>query len=622
MPSLEVVMIANPWGEFKRHVQQQLETALSKMRMKPPKPLDETLEEPPDPKLGDLASTLCFDLARTAHKAPSWISSEISRRLETGGLIERFEAAGNYLNFFVNFSHLAEITLDSIEKLDEQYGHQDLKKGKVIVEHTSINPTKPLHIGHGRNAVLGDTTARILQALGFQVEVHNYIDDMGRQMAETLLAYSKIKTKPKTKFDHVLGLIYAEMHRRLKDDAKLEETVKKILKELESGKGPKATTARKLAEKCVVENLKTTDRMGIFYDLLVWESDLVREGVVEEALEALRKASLLKEGTGERSGTLVLKLSDEGMDDKVLVRSDGTVVYTARDIAYQLWKFGKTKSKLKVKLHSTRPNGKKTYTTSKTGQRNLSFGNANVVVNVVGAEQRFPQRVVFTALKLLKYKREYENSHHLAYEHVWLPSEKFSGREGTWVGFSVDEVLEESVARAYQVVKDHAPKAGEKFWKSTAELIGVGALRYSLLATSPEKRIVFRWEEALNLQRNSGPAIQYSHARACSILRKAGKIRGDHPSNLLETPQEKNLIKLLAKFPEVIVIAGKRFQPHLLAQHAANVALAFNTFYEACPVIEAETAELQRARLRLVNCTRIVLRNALNMIGISAPERM
>jgi arginyl-tRNA synthetase len=616
------MMAPNPWGEFKREVSTRLEAALKKLRWSPPKPVDDTLEEPPDPKLGDLASTLCFDLARTLHKAPSWISGEVSRKLETGGLVERVEIVGNYLNFFVDFPKLVDLTLRTIEETDEKYGCLEVKRGKVVIEHTSVNPTKPLHIGHGRNAVLGDTVARILRALGHEVEVQNYIDDMGRQVAETLLAYRTTRKKPEAKFDHVLGLIYSDFHKRIEREPRLEAEVRKILNELERAKGKTAAEARELAERCVAENLKTTDRLGIPYDLLVWESDLVRVGILEETLDALRSTSCLVEGTDRRAGALVLKLSDYGLEDKVLVRSDGTAVYTARDIAYQLWKFGKTRSRLKFRLNSRRPDGTKTYETAGAGRASAEFGKAEVVVNVVGAEQKFPQRVVFTALKLLGHRREYENSHHLAYEHVWLPGERFSGRKGTWIGFSVDDVIEEAVARARVIVKEHAPSAGKEFWEEAAEFVGVGAVRYSLLSTSPEKKLVFKWEEALNFERNSGPAIQYSHARACSILRKARGKGGEHPPEVFETAQERRLVKLLAKFPEVVREAGERLQPHLLASYAAELALAFNTFYEACPVIDAGIPELRAARLRLVNCTRITLRNALGLMGITAPERM
>ena len=215
-----VYMTASPWGEFKRDVCDVLEAALSKLGWKPPKSLEDTLEEPPDPKLGDLASTICFDLAKSLHKSPTWLVVELSKMIKPAGLVTRVEVVGNYLNFFADTPKLTELTLRAIEEADGGYGHLKVGKGKVVIEHTSVNPTKPLHIGHGRNAVIGDTMARILRALGYQVEVHNYIDDMGRQVAETLLANKLIKRKPRAKFDHMLGLIYAEMHRRLGENAK------------------------------------------------------------------------------------------------------------------------------------------------------------------------------------------------------------------------------------------------------------------------------------------------------------------------------------------------------------------------------------------------------------------
>ena len=616
-------MVASPWGEFRHDVCAALEAALSKLGWKPPVSPEETLEEPPDPKLGDLATRLCFELAKMLHKSPMWLAAELGKAIKPAGLIARVEVAGSYVNFFADVSKLAELTLRTVERADAKYGCFDIGKSKkVVIEHTSVNPTKPLHIGHGRNAVIGDTVARILRALGYKVEVQNYIDDMGRQVAETLLAYQLIKRKPRAKFDHVLGLIYADMHKRLGQDPKLEQQVRRMLAQLERGKGAPVRRARQLAERCVEANLETTDRLGISYDLLTWESDIARSGMLKETLERLRETPYAVKGMGERAGTLILKLADFGIEDKVLVRSDGTAVYTARDIAYQLWKFGRTKAGLLFKFHSKHPDGTKTYTTAQRGRSRAKFGRANKVINVIGAEQRFPQRVVFTALKALGLEREHKNSHHLAYEHVWLPSGRFSGRRGTWVGFSVDDVVEEAVARAYVVVEEHAPKASERFKREAAELVGVGAVRYSLACTSPEKRITFKWEEALNFNRNSGPAVQYSHARACSILRKAKRRGGKHPSDVFKLPEEERLVKLLAKFPEIVREAGEKLQPNLPALCAAELALAFNTFYEVAPVIEAGLPELRAARLRLVNCVRITLRNALDLMGITAPERM
>lgn len=616
-------MTGNPWGKFKGDVLQALEAALSHLGWKPPKELEQTLEEPPDPSLGDLATTICFELAKVLHKSPTWLATELARAIEPSGLIARVEAAGTYVNFFVDLPKLAKLTLRTIEEAGVKYGHLEIGKGqKVVIEHTSVNPTKPLHIGHGRNAVIGDTTARILRALGYEVEVQNYIDDMGLQVAQMLLAYQKIKRKPRAKFDHMLGLLYVDLHRRFEREPKLERRVREILKQLERGKGNLTRLARKLSERCVKANLQTTDRLDIKYDLLAWESDIARSGMLQEALKRLRATPHVVEGTGDRAGTLILRLSDFGIGDKVLVRSNGTAVYTARDIAYQLWKFGQTKAGLLFKLHSKRLDRTKTYTTSRRGRLRRKFGRADKVINVVGAEQKFPQRVVFAALKALGLEREYQNSHHMAYEHVWLPTGKFSGRRGTWVGFSMDEVIEEAVQRAYAEVEKRNPKTTKQFKQQAAEFVGVGAVRYSLIQTSPEKKVVFKWEEALNFEQNSGPAIQYSHARACSILRKAKRRGGKHSPDVFELPEEQRLIKQLAKLPEVLRAAGERLQPNLPAIYAADLALTFNKFYEVAPVIEARTLELRAARLQLVNCTRIALRNALETLGIVAPERM
>ncbi|MGC8816857.1 MAG: arginine--tRNA ligase [Candidatus Hadarchaeum sp.] len=616
-------MSVNPWGRFKNDVVRSIEGALSRLGWQVTATPANTLEEPPDQKLGDLATRICFDLAKLQRQPPGVLATELGKEIKPEGLVERVEVAGNYVNFFVDISKLAEFTLRSIEEHDRSYGCSDVGQGKkVLIEHTSVNPTKPLHIGHGRNAVVGDTLARILRALGYRVEVQNYIDDMGRQVAETLLANRLIKKKPKAKFDHVLGLIYSDMHARIEREPGLEEEVRQILARLEQGTGADPNQARRLSERCVKANLETTDRLGISYDVLVWESDLVRSGILTETLQRLKSTKYLVEGTGEYAGALVLKLSDFGLEDKVLVRSDGTTVYTMRDIAYQLWKFGKTEAKLKFRLHSRRPDGTKTYTTSPKGRTNSRFGRADMVINVVGAEQRFPQQVVFNSLRALGFEKEYENSYHLAYEHVWLPSGRFSGRKGTWIGYTVDDVVEEAVARARAVVQEHAPQASESFKRRAAEFVGVGAVRYSLISTSPEKRITFKWEDALNFERNSGPAVQYSHARACSILRKAKKLAVRPISGVFQLPQEQRLVRLLAKFPEVVMEAGLRRQPHLPAIYAAELALAFNAFYEVAPVIDAETSELRDARLRLVNGVRVVLRNALELMGIKAPERM
>jgi arginyl-tRNA synthetase len=614
-------MAANPWGKFKKDVLKVLKKAFSELGW-PSKALEATLEEPPDPKLGDLASPACFGLAKELRRPPTELAQELAKTVKPGGLVASAGAAGGYVNFRADLPKLSSLTLHTIERSDEGYGHLRVGRGKVVIEHTSVNPTKPLHIGHGRNAIIGDTTARILRALGYETEVQNYIDDMGLQVAETLLAYRTVKKRPKDKFDHVLGKLYVDIHRRVGSEAELETKVREILAELERGAGKTAREARKLSERCVRSNLETSDRLNVGYDLLVWESNIARSGMLDETLERLRKTSYLVEGEGKHEGALVLRLKKFGLADKVLVRSDGTAVYTARDLAYQLWKFGQVKAKLNFKRHSKRPDGTQTYTTSPRGRVRRKFGGAAQVINVIGREQRFPQRVVFAALKSLGLKRECENSHHLAYEHVRLPGGRFEGRMGTWIGYSVDEVVDEAMTRAKAEVEKRNPDASEQFKSRAAEQVGVGAVRYALIRISPEKEVVFKWEDALNFERNSGPAIQYSHARACSILRRAGQRGGGHSHDIFKLQEEHNLVKQLARLPEVVQDAGEGLQPHLPATYAAELALLFNKFYETAPVIKAKSKELKAARLRLVNCTRIVLRNSVELLGIAAPERM
>jgi arginyl-tRNA synthetase len=472
--------------------------------------------------------------------------------------------------------------------MKEKYGSLG-KRGKVIVEHTSVNPTKPLHVGHGRNAVLGDTMARILRKLGYRVEVHNYIDDLGLQMAEILTALEKIEP-PKTKFDHALGLVSVKFQELLKKHPEVEEEVRKKLKALEKGEKSVYKRARRIAEACVRANLSTAEKLGIRYDLLVWESDLVQRGVLSEALDLLRESGRLM----EENGATLLRLEDFGLENRVLIRSDGTTVYLARDIAYQLWKFGKTKSRLLFKPWLS------VYTTHPQGRPSTRFGKAWRVINVIGAEQKDTQRSVFTALKALGYEQEYQNSLHLAYEHVWLPTGRFSGREGTWVGHSLDEAIEEAVARAREIIEKREPEASGRFREKIARIVGLGAL---------------------NFEKNSGPAIQYSHARACSILKKA-KVGHKTPDwSKLQLEEEKELVKLIAKYPKVLRLAGEELRPNLLANYAAKLSSLFNSFYEKAPVLKAEKG-LREARVKLVEGIRFILADALDLLGIEAPERI
>jgi arginyl-tRNA synthetase len=371
---------------------------------------------------------------------------------------------------------------------------------------------------------------------------------------------------------------------------------------------------------------ETAFRLGIYHDLLVWESDLVRAKTLEYALEKAKESGAVHQETeGKNAGCLVAKLSENAefanmeSPDKVLVRSDGTATYTAKDLAFVLWKFGLTQARLDFAQFLKQPDGSTLFTSSRKGTRER-FPPATAAINVIGVEQAYPQRVLSLLLESMGYLEESKNYVHLAYEHAWLPDKKFSGREGSWVGFSADEVLDEAESRALAEIRTRFPDMTDEEKAKIARAVGIGAVRFDMLKTTPEKKIIFKWEGALNFEGDSAPYIQYSHARACRILEKAGEVLfGD--ASLLTTKEEHELILLLSRFPSTIAHAALDSRPHEIATYLLEVSSQFARFYGACPVLKAEP-KMMEARLKLVKATQIVLRNGLLLLGIEAPERM
>jgi len=631
-----------------------LKTVISEMLEKEGKAWEGEIlfDETPSMELGDFATTVAFQLAKIFRKAPRIIAQEIVSNLE-GKLpdyIVKVETAGaGYINFFLDYEKFGKLTMKEVLQKGESFGESNVGEGKkVIVEHTSVNPTKPLHMGHARNAVLGDTVARIMKALGYNVEVQNYIDDLGVQFAQVLWGYlnmreefekimEELKEKGLSKediLDHALGLLYVEVHKKMEEDPEVKREIRSMMKELEESSNEIAEKGRKLAEDVVKAQMRTTYRLNIFYDLLSWESDIVRSGIFEEAYKRIQENPHFEWAQeGKYKGAFIMKLGDLFPDlenpDTVLIRSDGTATYTGKDIAYHLWKFGKVSADMLYKLWD-KVKAHETWTTAKDGEKMPKrFANADIVVNVIGSEQRYEQKAVAYALKLLGYEEAYKNFHHLAYEHVIRPEGKFSGRKGTWIGFTVDEVLDEAVKRAKELVEEKNPGLSEEEKEKIAEVVGVGAVRYNLVKYSPEKIITFRWEDVLNFEGESAPYIQYAHARCASILKKAIEERmsidaeellNDANFSKLDN-KEKELIKTIAKFPEVVKTAGRDIKPNLLATYANELAMVFNRFYMALPVLKAERGT-REMRLLLVIATKQVLKNALELMGIEAPEVM
>jgi arginyl-tRNA synthetase len=329
-----------------------------------------------------------------------------------------------------------------------------------------------------------------------------------------------------------------------------------------------------------------------------WESDFVWNGDVNRTFEALKKTPYVISEKGvfefdaeQVAQTLGLKKifgvkDDQEIPSLTLGRADGTTLYTTRDIPYSVWK----------------------------------FKHADKVINVIGMEQNLSQLQLKLALCALGYIKEAKNLIHFSYNLVSFPGQRISGRRGHYVTF--DEVIEESVARAYNEVLKRSPDLEEETKRGIAETVGVGAVKYALVETDPQKRVVFTWDKVLNFETNSAPYIQYSHARACSIIRRAGVETKSADMSLLKESLERDLVLTVARFPEIFVDAADNLKPNAIADYASALADKFNTFYAALPVIKAETPELSSARLMIVEAIRITLRNAFKLIGIEAPERM
>ena len=645
----------NPFAEFRNECETALAHALKKTL--PEIKVDTfPLDKPPNSEFGQLASSLCFELAKKLNQKPIGLAEHLVKAMSKSrfSLIEKVAfAGGGYINFHVDFAKFSALTLASIKKMGSEYGFLKTEKPlKIIVEHTSVNPLHPIHIGQARNPMLGDALARILTCRGHTVFCHYYIDDVGRQSSVVAYGYAKLgKPQPDEKADHFVGKIYtitsclveinrlkralelakavssldevakinkdiddwvsiaAELQEKLPalfgkllakigEDENPEEEIGKLNRAYENGE-PKATKLiREVSELCLEGFRETQKRVEIFYDSWDWESDFVWSSQVAEVLRKLETSPFVYNEGGvlefdaEKVARVLnlkakLDLREEyEVPPLTLVRADGTTLYTTRDVAYTLWKFNR----------------------------------AEKVINVIGMEQSLAQLQLKLALYALGYGKCAENFVHFAYNLVTLPGYKMSSRRGHYITF--DEVLDEAIERAFEEVSKRSPQLTEEEKRKIANFVGIGAVRYALVDVDASKPVVFTWDRVLNFETNSAPYVQYTHARACSILRKAAREPDKPAFELLKEKLERELVLSLASFPDTIMEATEYLKPNLIADYANALADKFNTFYNALPVIKAEPKELSDARIVLTDAIRIVLHNALNLIGIVAPEKM
>ncbi|HDJ96820.1 MAG TPA: arginine--tRNA ligase, partial [Candidatus Aenigmarchaeota archaeon] len=496
------------------------------------------LETPPHEDFGDLATNVCFQIAKKLKKHPQQVAEEIVKKMKIpkDSLIKRVEAKAGYINFFFDWDKIAGIVLKDVLSLKENYGKPVVKKKRIMVEHTSVNPNKAIHIGHARNACLGDFLARILRWCNNEVIVANYIDDTGNQVADIVVGFKFLdfpEEKKGVKFDHYCGdEVYVKVNKMYKEKPELLEKRRLVMKKIEEGNNEIAKYAKAVAEKVLIHQLKTLWRLGIFYDLLNWESDILHTNLWNIAFRLLKKQGYVYYARrGRNKGCWLLKLSHlpefKGLEnpDKILVRSDGTVVYAGKDIAYAMWKHGLLEDVFNYKRFVKQPNGKDLWeTTSEGGEKNYpKFNNVDVSINVIDVRQSYEQSVVATALKMIGHgKKKYV---HYAYEVVSLSrntanklgiefdeSKQFvhmSGRRGWFV--NADILLDALYKKAYEETKKRNPKASKEFLQNVAEAIAVSTFRYEMLKVSPEKIIVFDIDDATKLEGDTAPYIQYAY---------------------------------------------------------------------------------------------------------------
>jgi arginyl-tRNA synthetase len=635
---------------------------------------DIPLNVPPQRALGDLSSAVCLSLAKQRRESPMKIAQELAERLRSSlpPYIQGVEVSPpGYLNFKVDWPGLARDLVPRVLQEGEGFGKTTLPlKKKVFIEHTSVNPNKAMHIGHLRNSVLGDTVARVLEWLGFSAEVCNYIDDTGLQVVDVVTALLYLapplyaggadfqaiwgKAPGDQPFDYFCWDLYAHFQNELEKNPFLLEKREEILHKIEKGISPVAGFAKDLAVKIVQSHLETVAHLSIFYDLLNWESDIIARGFWEATFELLKERGALRfETEGPNEGCWVVPFGGivetaEGVKslDKILVRSNGSVTYTGKDVAYQLWKFGLLEKDFLYTDWGPQPNGKALWTTAPDGEpgekASRGFGHAETVINVIDTRQSYPQQVVVECLRQMGFQKEAKESIHLAYEVVNLSPQAarqlgmedaeegkayaMSGRSGTGVK------AKDFILRVKQKVIE---KADHPLEESLASALASAAIRYYLLKFTLESQIVFDFDEALKTTGDTGVYLEYAHARACSILRKAKEQNIDLqwrkeciPKQLTET--ERGLLDALSRFVSSVAKTGKTLRVSQLAEYAFDLAASFTNFYEhpdpgadvQTPFIHLQDQELKNFRLSLVMAFQRVMGNLLALMGMPALERI
>jgi arginyl-tRNA synthetase len=646
------------------------------------------LEYPPTRALGDLATPVAFELARRLKKAPRVIAQEIVAGFGALDGVRALQAApSGHLNVFLDRVPFL------LARLQQQVDTLPPPAGKAIVEHTAINPNKAAHIGHLRNSALGDTLVRVLRYRGVPVEVQNYIDDTGVQVADVVVGFRIIEGKSldeirtiadTTRFDYHCWDLYARVGEWYEADKTRLEHRARMLHDIEHGGNENAETAAFIADRIVRTHLATMARLNVDYDLLTWEGDILRLQFWAQAFEVLKASgAVFFQTEGRLKGCWVMPIHEDVTDaapadatatapdapapdgeaddpeqrEKVIVRSNGTVTYVGKDIAYQFWKLGLLGRDFQYRVFTERPQGPLWATCSSGGRDgHPPYGGAAYVYNVIDVRQSYLQKLLKQALIAAGHPEASEHSHHFSYEMVALshatarelghapapgsdeakkPFVEVSGRKG--LGVKADDLLDILIGKARTEVATRNPEAAEADVARTAHMIAVAAVRYFLVKFSRGKIIAFDMDEALSFEGESGPYVQYAVVRANNIFQKLQQRDGLDEAAVVASlpalpPDELTgengdhelwaLVLEASRLDEVVDQVIRSLEFSVLAKYAFSLAQAFNAFYHRSQILNEERDDARRWRAAAIVYLRRQLSQALDLMGVTVPQRM
>jgi len=540
----------------------------------------ELIEIPPQSNMGDYAFP-CFQLAKTMRKAPNMIAADLAGKFTTDNVVGKVEAAGGYLNFFVNKSEFIKTVLTEVIEKGKDFGTSTEGNGKtVLVEFSSPNIAKPFHIGHLVNTLTGSAIEKIYRHLGYETQRLNHIGDYGTNFGKQIAAYKHWGNEEALEKEPINELlrVYIKFHEEVENNPSLETEARQLFKKLEDGDPEMVGLWQKFRDLSIVEFKKLYEEFNIEFDSYNGESFYTDK--MGEVVQMLRDKGLLVESNGAQ----IVDLEKFNMPPCLILKSDGATIYATRDLAAALYRY-----------------------------RTYDFHKC---LYVVGNTQALHFKQIFTVLKLMGFEWA-ENMSFVGTSLVKFADRKLATRSGDII--YAKGVLDEAAEKTLEIVEAKNSNLANK--EDVAKKVGMGAVAYTILKNNKDKDIIFSWEDILSFEGDSGPYVQYTCVRGKSVLRKAGEMPATADYSTLVTDEEFALAKLLDGFKSALKEAAERYEPFVITRQVTEIAKTYNKFYNSHPIMNAEP-ELKAARLHLTKSVCNVIETGLGMIGIEVPENM